>query len=142
MSGDRGHAPARGRDRHRSVALRVLAVVLMIEAAALAALTVFLLVEVLTVRPDSYASAIGVTVMAAIGTAWLALAAIGTLRSQPWVRGSVITLQLIQIAIAVGCFQGIVGRPDVGWVLIVPAVVALVLLFTSPVRAATSRDAG
>ena len=142
MSGDSDDAPARGRERHPSVALRALAVVVFLEAAALAAVTAFLLVEVLTVRPDSYASAIGVTVMAAIGTAWLLLAAIGTLRSQPWIRGSVVTLQLIQIAIAIGCFQGIVGRPDLGWVLLAPAVVALVLLFTPSVRAATARDVG
>jgi hypothetical protein len=46
---------------------------------------------------------------------------------------------VLQIAVAIGCFQGLFARPDIGWALLVPAVLALVLLFTPPVVAATAR---
>ena len=120
----------------------VLFAILLGEGAGLAVLTVLLIVDLLTVVPDSYASAIGITVLSAIGAAALVALAVQTVRGRPWVRGAIVTLQLIQLAIAVGCFQELVGRADLGVALLVPALLALVLLFTPPVIAATARRDG
>ena len=57
------------------------------------------------------------------------------LRGSPWVRGATVVWQVLQIAVAVGAFQGFFARPDIGWLLLVPALAALVLLFTPPVVA-------
>jgi hypothetical protein len=43
----------------------------------------------------------------------------------------------VQIFVAIGCFQGLYARPDLGWALLVPSVLVLVLLFTRSVIEAT-----
>jgi hypothetical protein len=64
---------------------------------------------------------------------------IGVLRGRPWVRGAVVVWQILQMAVAVGSFQGMFARPDIGWLLLAPAIVALGLVFTKPVVEATAR---
>lgn len=132
-------APDRGRDPLTSFPLRLLAVLLFVECAGLSAITALLLVELLVETPDSYGSAIGLTVLSAIGAVFLALIAINTLRGRSWVRGAAITVQVLSGAIAIGAFQGLFARPDIGWLLLAPALAILVLLFTPPVLAATTR---
>ncbi len=44
------------------------------------------------------------------------------------------------VAVAVGSFQGLVARPDVGWALLIPAVVAFVLALAPSVVRATARE--
>lgn len=117
----------------------MLVALLLAEALGLAVLTAFLLFEIVTEVPDSYAAAIGITVLAAIATFWLAIIAINTLRGFAWVRGAIVTMQVLQIAVAVGSFQGLFARTDIGWLLLVPAVAVLALLFSRPVTAATAR---
>ena len=132
--------PARGRGAARPRLLTALAVVLFIEMAALAVATMFLLVDLITVTPDSIVSAIALLAVTAIATAWLAVMAGHTLRGRSWIRGATITVQVLVIAIAVGAFQGAFARPDVGWLLLAPAIAALVLVFAPSVVAATRRD--
>lgn len=139
MSGPSPDAPENGRDPLRSTPLRVLVGLLLAEATGLAGLTAFLLFEILTEVPDSYAAAIGITVLAAIATFWLVIVAINTMRGFAWVRGAVVTMQVLQIAVAIGSFQGLFARTDIGWLLLVPAVAVLALLFSRPVMAATAR---
>ncbi|HEV7811526.1 MAG TPA: hypothetical protein VGO99_01090 [Leifsonia sp.] len=123
----------------RPRALLLLATLLFAEAAALGAATFFLTFELFTRVPDSYASAIGITVLSALAAVWLGAMAAHTLRGSPWIRGAAITVQLLQIAVAVGAFQGLFARPDIGWLLMIPAILVLVLLFTRSVLTATSR---
>lgn len=119
----------------------MLAVILFAECALLAVATVYLVVEILVAEPSSYASAIALTVLAAIATVWLALIAVNVLRGRSWTRGATVVWQVLQIAVAIGCFQGAFARPDLGWPLLLPAVAALLLLFTRPViRATAARD--
>ena len=49
------------------------------------------------------------------------------------------TWQLVQVFVAIGCFQGLYARPDLGWALLIPSVLVIVLLFTRSVLEATSR---
>ena len=122
----------------RHPAVTALVVVLGLEAAALAAAAVYFVLELLVATPSSVASAVGITVIIAAGAIWVGFIAVGVLRAQAWTRAAVIVVQVLIGAIAVGSFQGPTPRPDLGAILLVPVVVALVLLFQKPVLAATT----
>lgn len=124
---------------HKSPLLVLLAVIVFAESALMGAAAVYLVVELLIDTPASFASAIALTVLVVVAAIWLVVIGVNTLRGAPWVRGAIVTWQVLQIAVAVGAFQGLFARPDIGWALLIPALVALVLLFTRPVVAATAR---
>ena len=126
------------RRRHHPLVL-VLAAVLFLEAAALAGATVVLIFELLVATPDSFPSAVALTVCVAIATVWVFVIALNSLRGRAWIRGAAIVVQVLLGALALGSFQGLFSRVDIGWLLLAPAVVVLVLLFTKPVLAETSR---
>lgn len=117
-----------------------LAAVLFLESAALAAVTVWFLVEILTTQVNSVGGSILTLTLAAGATAWIASAGVGALRARSWVRGAALTWQLCQLAVAVGAFQGIFAQPLVGVAIVVPTLVALVLLFVPPTTQALRRD--
>ena len=126
-------------ERTKSRQVIVLSALIFLEAALVVGATVFLLVELLTVTPDSLPSALALTVLTAIAAVWVTAIAIGLLRGRAWGRGAAIVWQVLQIAVAVGAFQGTFARAEVGWLLLVPALAALVLLFSRPVVEATRR---
>jgi hypothetical protein len=117
----------------------VLAALLFVEAAALAATTVVLIFDLLVATPDSFPSAIALTVCVAIATVWVFVIALNSLRGRAWIRGAAIVVQVLLGALALGSFTGMGARVDVGWLLLAPAIAVLVLLFTKPVLAETSR---
>lgn len=119
--------------------LVALAVIVFAECALMGAAAVYLIVELLVDVPTSFASAIALTVLVVIAAVWIAVIGVNTLRGAPWVRGAIVTWQILQIAVAVGAFQGLFARPDIGWALLIPAIAALLLLFTRPVVSATTR---
>jgi hypothetical protein len=120
-------------------ALAVVSVLLVLEAAAVAALAVWLVVDLLTMQPSSFATAVALIVLVAIAAAWLTAIAIASLRRAPWARASAIVWQVLQLSIAVGAFQGLFARPDLGWALLVPAITVIGLLLWTPVRLAYAR---
>ena len=126
--------------RHPFVLL--LAVLLFLECALLAGATIELVLELLTATAASLASALALTVLTAIATVWLGFIAANVLRGRAWTRGAAIVWQVLQGAVAIGCFQGVFAQPTIGWLLLVPALVVLVLLFTPPVVGAISRRDG
>ncbi|MGI9823181.1 hypothetical protein [Agromyces sp. Marseille-Q5079] len=117
-------------------ALVTVSIVLALEALALVAVVVWLVVDLLTMEPSSYATAIALLVLVLLGAIWVVAIAIGSLRRAPWARASAIVWQVLQVSIAVGAFQGLFARPDVGWVLLVPAITVIGLLLWAPVRIA------
>ncbi|WP_173921945.1 hypothetical protein [Agromyces sp. Marseille-P2726] len=117
-------------------ALVIVNVVLILEAVALTAVAVWLLVDLVALRPSSYATAIALIVLVGIGAAGVASTAIASLRRASWSRAAAIVWQILQVSIAVGAFQGLFARPDVGWALLVPAVAVIGLLLWRPVRLA------
>ncbi len=123
----------------RPLALRALAAVIGLEGVALVALTGWLVVDLFTFPADSIASAVALVVVTALGAVWLVVMALHTLRGKPWIRAAAVTVQVMVLAVAVGAFQDAFARPDIGWMLLVPAVVVLVLLFTPAVVTATRR---
>lgn len=104
------------------------------------AVAVWFLFELLTAEPASLTSAIAIFVLVVIATAFVTAIAIGALRGSPWIRGAAFTWQLIQLAVAVGAFQGLYARADIGWALLVPSVLVMLLLVTPGVRATFSRE--
>lgn len=117
----------------RPGAVRALTVLLAIESAGLVAATVFLVFELLVAPSDSFVSAIALTVFVAIAAVWVSAIAVGAWRGQAWTRGASIVVQVLLAAIAIGSFQGILPRPDIGWILLLPAVAVVALLFSKPV---------
>ena len=116
-----------------------LAVLIFAQCGLLAVATGYLVIELIIATPDSYASAVALAALTTIAAVWLAIIGVNVLRGSPWVRGATIVVQVLQIAVAIGAFQGSFARPDLGWLLLIPAIVALGMLFTSPVLAATAR---
>jgi hypothetical protein len=126
----------------RPLLLVGLAALLFLECALLVVTTVYLVIEILIARPDSYASAVAILVLTAVAAVWLGTMAVHTLVRRPWIRGAAVVWQVLQIAIGIGSFQGMFARADLGWFLIAPAVLVLVLLFTPSVIGATKRPEG
>ena len=53
-------------------------------------------------------------------------------------RGATIVVQVLFGAVAIGSFQGLVPRLDIGWLLLIPVIIVLVLMFSKPVLAHTN----
>jgi hypothetical protein len=121
--------------------LVVVAVILGLEAAGLLLVTVLLLVE--TVSSTGGARAVGsgvaLAVTAAVIAVGLAFAARGVLRADKWTRPAALVWQVVQILVGVDATQGPGGRYDLAALLVIPALVAIVLLFTPGVTAAMRR---
>jgi hypothetical protein len=132
-------APERG-ESTRPPLLIALAAILFLEALLVIGVAVWLLIELLTVVPESYPSAIAIFVLVAIAAVWVAATAIAALQGRGWSRASAVTIQILQIAVAVGSFQGLYARPDLGWALLVPALAGIVLVLTPQVVKATTRN--
>ncbi|MCS5716566.1 hypothetical protein N1027_00265 [Herbiconiux sp. CPCC 205763] len=148
MSDDTNDRPTRGEPASsgrpelpkRPALLVLLAVIVGAEALVMAGVVLWLVVELMTVRPTSYETAVAILVLAAIAAVFLGFVAVHILRARSWTRAATLTWQLLQVVIAIGCFQGMVATPTIGWYLLLPAVLAIILLFTPPVVAATRRD--
>jgi len=119
-----------------------LAVVIFLESALLFVALGYLIFELGNETPQSYPSAIALTVLTAMAAMWVTVIGISVLRRQAWIRGAAVVWQVLQISVAIGSFQGVFARPDIGWLLLMPAIAVLVLLFTKPVLRQTARSQG
>ncbi len=137
MSADKDSGQARAVSVPRL--LVALAVLLFLEAVFLAVVAGVLVYDLTSEVPTSYASAVGILILVLLAAIWLVFVGVGALRAQPWVRAAALTWQVLQIAVAVGSFQGAFARNDIAWFLLVPAVLVIALLFTRSVMAATRR---
>ncbi|MEO7147412.1 MAG: hypothetical protein ABIW81_02620 [Terrimesophilobacter sp.] len=139
MSAESGTDASSRTPRCRPRALVALAVVLFFECAVLVGVAGLLTFELFADKPTSYLSAVAILLLAIVAAGWVFVIALGTLRARPWIRAAALTWQVLQLAVALGSFQGLFARDDVGWVLLVPAVIIIVLLFTPSVVKATAR---
>mgnify|MGYP003446167315 FL=1 len=119
--------------------LVALAVVLFFEAAVLSFVAGVLVYDLVAEVPTSFASAVGILILVVIAAVWLVVVGFGALRARPWVRAAALTWQVLQLAVAIGSFQGMFARDDIAWFLLVPAVIVIALLFTRSVMTATRR---
>lgn len=121
------------------VVVVVVAIILFAQAALLIVALAYILIETLS-RAESIAGAgIAEAVLIALAVAWVVLTAIGQLRLASWSRASVVAIEALHLAVAVGLFQGAFANPAYGFALLLPALTALGLTFTRPAIAATMR---
>ena len=131
--------PAESGDTRGSLVIWALFGLLCLEAVAMVFLVGLLVVDILTMPAASMASAVALTVLVAVGAVFVVAVAVGVKRRQRWSRGGALIWQLVQLAIALGAFQGVYAQPAIGWAILAPSVIVLVLLFTPPVLAALGR---
>jgi hypothetical protein len=129
-------APRSSRSRAEAPrTLRWAAVVVGIEAAALALGALWLLYLVVGSTAASVAAALGEVVFVAGGAVVLAVAATGLWRVAGWARGPVVVLQLLLAALAyTTAFDA--GRPAIGLPVLVLVAAELYLLATPESRLA------
>jgi hypothetical protein len=119
--------------------LYVLSALILLEGVAVAIAAIYLVVEIFAAPTASVATAIALAVVVAIAAAALGLLARGVLRARPWIRGATVCIAVLQLLVAYSIL--ITKEPTLGWVLAVPAVALLVLVFSSPITRATAREA-
>jgi hypothetical protein len=119
--------------------LYTLSALLLVEAVALVAATIYLVVEIFSAPIASVGSAVALAVLVAVLAAAVGLMARAALAGRPWIRGATICLAVLQLLLAYSIV--ITSAPTLGWIIAVPAVALLVLVFTPPVLRATMRPA-
>lgn len=93
-----------------------------------AVVAVTLVIDVLTVTPDSMSSAIALAVLGVVCAVWLGATVVGAWREQSWFRGSAIVWQVLQFGLGAGGITGTFAVPAIGWPLAIVAVVTFFLL--------------
>ncbi|HEU5222671.1 MAG TPA: hypothetical protein VFU07_03210 [Candidatus Lumbricidophila sp.] len=112
----------------------VLIGLLAAESVALVGVVGWLLLELVTQTPSSYATALALLIMVVIAAVFLVAVTVSVLRRQAWAPSGAIVWQVLQISVAIGAFQGLFARPDIGWLLLIPALAIIGLLIWQPVR--------
>lgn len=112
----------------------VLVGLLAAEAIALVGVVGWLVLELITKVPSSYATALALLVMVLIAAIFLVAVTVAVLRRQSWAPAGAIVWQVLQISVAIGAFQGLFARPDIGWLLLIPALAVIGLLVWPPLR--------
>ena len=121
----------------KPVLLYLLSALILLEGAGIGAVAIYLVVEIIVAPTASYGSAIALAVVVAIAAVALFLLARGVLRARPWIRGATVCIAVLQLLVAYSIL--ITKEPSLGWVIAVPAVALLVLVFTPPVLRVTVR---
>jgi hypothetical protein len=118
------------------------AALVALESLGTLVLTVVLLASLVGARPGSVdvGSSIALALTVLVGAVLLGFVAYGLFRVAKWARPAALVWQLVQLLVGFDAFQGAGARPDLGALLIVPAVVVLVLLFTPSVSAVMRRE--
>lgn len=120
-------------DTRRSPLVTVLVILLGAQTVFIVGVTVYLVVELVLVEAEFPPTAIALTVLVLLVAIWLVAMTRAVWRGRAWTRGSVLVYQFSQLAIGVGSIQGFVPRPDIGWWVILTAVLGLVLVLSTPV---------
>lgn len=126
MSSDDAH---RLRPSHGPFAVAGLTIVLWLEVALMAIVTVVLIADLAVKQPTSYASAVAILVLSLIATVWLIFAALAAPRRRSWVRAAAITWQILQGAAAAGAVVDS-GRPVLSWIVLLISVAGLFFALT------------
>lgn len=88
-------------------------------------------------QTKSWVTSVALFALVAAATVWLFFIAVGLWRGKRWARSAALFWQLIQLSVASASFSGQFGSAVIGWSLIVPSVLVLVLVFTKSVVKAT-----
>lgn len=123
----------RSGSRYRPFAVWLLLALLAAEFLLVAAVVATLVIEVLVAPAASFASAIALTVVAAIAAVWLGAILVGAWRNRAWTKSAAIVWQVLQFAVGLGALQGAFAQPAWGWPLLIASVLGFVLCLSKPV---------
>lgn len=126
-------------DSGRPLGVLVIALILVLEALTLLAAAAWYGYELITSTPASYGGALFTLALLLALAAWLLAVGHFLFRGHRWTRSAALVWQLLLLAIAVPTLTG--GYLLYGWALLIPAAVVIILLFTKPVVAFTTRTA-
>lgn len=145
MSNQSETPPQSPSDKVARAATRARAVLILVALVGLESLALWicagvLVIDTITLRPSDYASAVALTVLTVVGAVWLVAVAVALHAGRPWSRAGAMTWQILQLAVAVGAFQGVFAQPAIGWAILVPSLLGIGLLLTRSVVAHTRRD--
>lgn len=117
----------------------MLAALIALELAALAAVFVVLVVDVLVLPAASLGTALALVVTDGLAAVTLGAVLVGIWRGRAWVRAVAVVFQVLIAAIGIGALQGAFAQPGWGWPLIVVGIVGFVLLISKSAKAWLSR---
>jgi hypothetical protein len=130
--------PAGTADGEPPRALRIAAILVLIEAGALTVAALALLIKTATGHPAGVGRALGVAGFALTGAIVLALCARGLLRLRPSARAPIMIIELLALPVTFSLgFQA--GRAQIGVPILVVALGVLGLLLSPQARAALDR---
>ncbi|MFT4122649.1 MAG: hypothetical protein QM635_02340 [Microbacteriaceae bacterium] len=129
-------APGRRAVTARHPLVRALAVVIGLEAVALVVAAGVLVTQLLTTPAFSVPSAIALVGFCLLAAVWLLVMWRAVRTGRAWTRGASIVVQVLFGAVALTAAQS--GMPVLAVLVAVPALAALVLVFSPPVVAALS----
>lgn len=118
----------------RTRSLLACAALLAIEAAALAGIAVFFVVEVVVATPQDRVRALVAALLALVTAVGLAFVARALVRGRRWARAPALVVNLLVLPVTVDLVRG--GRWYIGGPLALFALVVLVLLFVPSTDAA------
>ena len=120
--------------------LSLLAILIGIEGAALLAGAVFFFTQIFVQQTTSLSGSIVIFIITLIIGVGVLAAALGAAQRKTWVRGPILTWQILQIAVAISFLQGTDFWPLIGLVLLILSVGSTALLFTKAVIEATTKS--
>lgn len=120
--------------------LSLFATLIGIEGAALLAGAVFFFTQIFVKQTTSLSGSIVIFIITLIIGVGVLASAIGAARGKTWVRGPILTWQILQIAVAISFLQGTDFWPLIGWVLLILSLGSTALLFTKAVIEATTKS--
>ncbi|WP_438353487.1 histidine kinase [Microbacterium sp. CJ88] len=122
-------------------AARAAAILLWLEAVAIAVLVAPQVSALAAGEVESGTSAIALAVLTAVGAVAVAAFGFAVARGQSWGRSGGIVTQLLILAVALGAVTGAYAHPLIGLALAVPAIVVFALLVLAARRAGVERQA-
>lgn len=120
--------------------LLLLATLVGIEGIGLLVGAVFFFSQLFVQQATSLSGSIVIFVITLIIGLGVTTAALGVARSKTWVRGPILTWQILQIAVAISLFQGTDFWPVIGWLLLALSLASTGLLFSRTVIDATTKS--
>jgi hypothetical protein len=124
----------------KPVQLKVLVAITGLETAAVATALALGVIALVLTQEKNLGMGIALDVLIAAFVVWGVFITKGLWQLKSWAKSSSIFWQTAQLAIAFESFQGANANPAIAWALIVPSVIVLALLFTSPLSKMLRRD--
>jgi len=124
----------------RPLALKIVIAFLVLEGLVVAGFALVTLSQILLGQSRSVSTVLALFAIVAAAAAVVFLIALSLGRGKRWARSAAVFWQLVQLSIALGSFSGEAPNAFIGWALILPSAIVLILLFRKEVVAATMRE--